>query len=201
VSQDLQQARYDQLMRRVGGLIGPGSKVSEVLGELFPVLDVESVPGELLALMGIRLAAGSTSQGGAAAVQQRSQLFNPADSNRLITCTRIDVRSDATQRIHYGLVTDALGTATGVDRFRDGRFGTTRRPSGQTRFAAAAVISPSVAQLHVVGNVGSVLRDDNGLFVLSPGIGVQLTTSTLNTGLSASFLWRERAAERSELNF
>ncbi len=48
MGQELQQNRYDQLIRRVGGIIGPGSKVVEALGELFPVIDVENVPGELL---------------------------------------------------------------------------------------------------------------------------------------------------------
>ena len=36
----LQQSRYDQLLRRVGDLKGPGSKVNDVLHELFPMFDL-----------------------------------------------------------------------------------------------------------------------------------------------------------------
>jgi len=55
---ELQQNRYDQLLRRVGDLKGPGSKVNDVLQELFPTIDVENVPGELLFLMGTHIGLG-----------------------------------------------------------------------------------------------------------------------------------------------
>ena len=56
---EVQQNRWDQLIRRVSGSIGPGSRVSETLSELLPVMDVERVPGELLRLMGTDVAMAS----------------------------------------------------------------------------------------------------------------------------------------------
>ena len=84
---ELQQNRYDRLLRRVGGLIGAKSMVNDALGELFPMLEVENVPGELLALLGTQLGWCSASLGPSVGNFNHHQLFNPADSGVVITVT------------------------------------------------------------------------------------------------------------------
>jgi len=199
VTDTIQQNRYDQLLRRVGGIIGPGSKVGAVVGDLFPMLDVERVPGELLALMGTHLAWGGTNQAGFAALTNQAQLFNPVDSGLLITVTRVDINSSSSQPIGMGVVTTFL-TPVPNEHFRDGRLGDTL-PAGQLAINTAAAADPANQW---VGRFQSPdffkLRDDNGLAVLSPGTGLQITSFTVNTTLQIAWMWRERPAEQSELN-
>jgi len=146
----IQQNRYDALMRRVGDLKGPGSKVNDVLEELFPVIDVERVPGELLALMGTRIAAAGSTIAGVADVQQRIQLFNPVGSGKLIAITHAYVSTTTAQELSFGNVTTTLTTATGVERFRDSRFGVVDKPSGQIRRGTNAAVAPDVWRVRVV---------------------------------------------------
>lgn len=200
MSQELQQNRYDQLIRRVGGLIGGGSKVSEVLGELFPVLEVENTAPELRLLGGTILGLGQRRSNGVAALQQRIQLFNPAGSGNLITITACEVLSGTRQAVALGLVDTALATATATQRPRDGRVNILSPILGQIRFGNSAVVAPDVGRFQVQANEGRQLENSDGLFVLPPGFGLQLSTTTLNTLLDVTFWWRERVAELSELN-
>jgi len=195
----LQQTRYDRLLRRVGGIIGPGSKVGAVIADLFPMIDVERVPGELLALMGTRLAWGSTNQAGFVALVNQAQLFNPVGSGMLITVTRLEATSGNTQRLAMGVVDVAL-TSVPTEQFRDGRLGIAQLPVGQLRIATAAAQAP---QNFIFAGVGpatpSVLSDDNGIVTLPPGTGLQISNLTVQTTLFCSWMWRERPAEQSEL--
>jgi len=124
---ELQQNRYDQLLRRVGDLKGPGSKVNDVLQELFPTIDVENVPGELLFLMGTRIGWGGASKAAAAGKKAAIQLFNPIGSGQLVTVSTVIVTGNNTQIISWGLSTSALATNTGVPRLRDSRTGTNEK--------------------------------------------------------------------------
>jgi len=197
---ELQTGRYDQLLRRTGDLKGPGSKVNDVLEELFPTIDVEQVPYELLALEGTALAAGGAVRAAVAAVNNRIQLFNPAGSGKLVTVTLIHIQVGAGQDVALGLAAVALATAIGTDRLRDGRFGVGLNPSAQVRFDTNAAVSPTTFRFRV-NTAGDTLEDTKGLYILTPGTGLTVTTSTVQTSLTASFFWRERVAEPSELNF
>lgn len=199
---ELQQNRYDRLIRRVGGIVGVGSMVSDALSELFPMIDVERVPSELLALQGTHLAGCSVESGGTAAVNNQHQVFNPVGSGHLITVTHALVASATTQILFFGLASATLATVIANPRFRDGRVSDIT-PVGQNRVATLAAATPSTYRVQVNGGAGiaSFLLDDpNDLAVLPPGFGFQVSTSTVNTSLVTSFFWRERPAERSELN-
>jgi len=200
VSQELQQNRYDQLIRRVGGLIGGGSKVSEVLGELFPVLEVENTVPELRLLGGTILGLGARTSAGAAAVHQQIQLFNPVNSGSLIVVTACELTVSAAQAVAFGLVSTALATQTSTQRTRDSRVPITTPILGQIRFGNSAVVAPDVGRVQLPLNLGVTLDNSDGVAVLSPGFGFQLTTTIVNTALVVTFWWRERAAEQSELN-
>ena len=198
---EIQQSRWDKLLRRVSGSIGPGSRVGTSISDLFPVFDVERVPAELLALSGWRTAAGSTNQNGQAALQQQAQIFNPVASGKIIVVTGIWLGTNTAQLMNYGLVSTQLAIQPAVERPRDSRFSITQRTTGLISFGTNAAVTPITANVQVRGNVAEHLLDENGLFVLSPGFGCQVSTTTVNTALRSSWFWREREAEQSELNF
>ena len=197
---EVQQNRWDSLIRRVSGSIGPGSRVSETLSELFPVLDVERVPGELLVLGGTLIAQGAENRLGAGGQFAHVQLFNPAASGKLITVTQAIVTSSVAQRIRWGNVNVALGTQTNVDRFRDTRLGLLERPVGQIRNASLATVVQDTGAVEVLADTPLFLKDENSLAVLSPGFGFEFSAGTVATTIFLTFYWRERAAEASELS-
>lgn len=201
MSQELQQNRYDRLIRRVGGLIGVGSKVSEVIGELFPMIDVENLPGELFVLAETRLGMGAVTNAGFAALQNHHQLFNPVDSGQIITISHINIMSNATQLIRYGLVTVPLAAAITNRQFRDSRLPIGPNTLGELRGAQLAATTPNVGRIAVIANTNNVLEDRNDIAVLGPGTGFELLTESVNSSFLTSFFWRERAAEASELQF
>jgi len=198
---ELQQTRYDQLVRRVGGVIGPGAKVAEALPELFPVLDVERVPGELLALMGTRLAMGSEVINSAVAEFSTIQLFNPANSGFLITVSSVIISSQSNTEYRWNIETAAIGSASLNIRFRDGRFTGVSRPVGQVRTLSTPAATVRAGQVRNASDTPFILNDANGVAVLSPGTGLTIQEIEADQTLVVAFNWRERVALEAELNF
>ena len=199
---NLQQNRYDQIMRRVGGMTGPPSKVSEVIPELFPMVDMERVPGELLALGGTFLAMGSQNLTAAVAEMSTVQLFNPAGSGKLMACTRVLASHTSTStRVQWNIVTVALSTLSTNSRFRDSRFTGTERPSGEVRSESLAASVTRAGQAFILEDEVLTLEDENSLFVLAPGTGWNIQMANTAQAFFVSFQWRERVALQSELSF
>jgi len=196
---ELQQNRYDQLLRRVGDLKGPGSKVNDVLQELFPTIDVENVPGELLLLMGTRIGWAATSVAPTAGKKAGIQLFNPAESGHLVTVSSIYVSGGGGANITWGLTTTALATNTGIPKLRDARAGVPANGVAQLRTSPDAV-APSSGQIKVASSSPFEIIDGNSVCVLSPGTGLNVVSSVDVISI-ASFNYRERIAEPSELAF
>lgn len=198
---ELQQNRYDQIMRRVGDMKGPGSKVSEVIPELFPMIDVERVPGELLALDRRVLGMGSFSVLAGAGQFPKIALFNPVGSGLLVTITNIVLASTNNTGMVMALTSTPLGTAITTVIPRDTRHGITTLPTA----TMSQEISPGAINFDFIANVlanqSIFLHDENGVFVLAPGSGVIASTDAAAIRATASFRWRERAALPSELNF
>jgi len=197
---ELQQNRYDALLRRVGDLKGPGSKVNDVLQELFPVIDVERVPGELLFLMGTRIGHAGTSLNPAPAQRGGIQLFNPVGSGKLITISRLILSASSSQTITWGVVTIGLTTNTGLARSRDGRGGVGPSGVAQLRTAINAVAPIGMSVIVPAGGFFQV-GDVNSVAVLSPGTGLSVVAGVDDLSMNTSFYYRERVAEPSELNF
>ena len=196
---ELQQNRYDQLLRRVGDLKGAGSKVNDVLQELFPTLDVENVPGELLFLAGTKIGLCATSKAPTAGKKAAIQLFNPAASGQLITVSTMYISGSGNQFISWALSSTALATNTNIPRLRDSRSGTNQTGVVQLRTSPDAVsLSGGIIQL--LGTTTLQITDGNSICVLAPGTGFSIVGDTDDT-LSVSFFYRERIAEPSELNF
>jgi len=200
VGTEIQQNRYDQLMRRVGGLIGPGAKVAEVLAELFPVIDVERVPGELLILSGTRICIGGGQFSSAVGQSPKVQLFNPVDSGNLITVTRLVVSVSADATIRFGPVIVALTTGIGTETFRDMRLSLTQRPIGEIRQDTDVSLADGTGQVRVQASDPYTMQDENGIVVLPPGTGFEIGATTTNSTIAHAWNWRERVAEQSELN-
>jgi len=198
---ELQQNRYDQLLRRVGGLIGAKSMVNDALTELFPMIDVENLNAELALPAGTRLAFGSISFVASAGDLNHAQLFNPAGSGSVVILERVDIRSSALQDVRYGLATAGLTNFTANQALRDTREGILTQPVAQVRDVQQVGGIAQFGQIIVRGDITFTLREKRGLFVLGPGTGITFATTLANTTGSLTFLWRERVAEQSELNF
>lgn len=197
---EVQQTRWDRLIRRVSGSIGPGSRVSETISELFPVLEVERTTPELLALSDWRLAWQSTERPAVAGQQNASQLFNPPESGVIVAVTQV--------RLHVNVVDTPIqmeisSTVVGVNQvkglFRDSRFGGDRETVAEVS-SADNVVTGGGPRIYVSAD-DLIIRDDNGLVVLTPGFGLSVGTVGNNILLTVNYFWRERPAQESELSF
>jgi len=197
---EVQQTRWDRIIRRVSGSIGPGSRVSETISELFPMIDVEQVPGELLILGGTNICSGAAQALGAAGEIGVIQLFNPADSGNIITVTRIEMSATATTEVRMALATTALAINTSRERFRDTRRSPLLLPVGNIRTASVVSQLLETYAVRVISNSSHTLEDPNGVAVLSPGTGVTIGPRTVAITAFGAFFWRERPAEESELS-
>ena len=198
---ELQQNRYDRLLRRVGGMIGPGSMVNDALTELFPMIDVESLNAELSFLSDWRLAFGSTLQSASVGEQSLSQIFNPVDSGMLVVLERVDILTNTDQNIEYGLSALPLTDFNANVAMRDTRPGILRLPVTQLREVQQAGSIATFGLLFVLDLGTFTMEEKKGLFVLAPGTGLTFSTTTANTSFNVTYLWRERVAEPSELKF
>jgi len=198
---EIQQNRWDQLIRRAANIVSPGSMVSDSLNELFPVLDVENLVLELQLLSGTRIGFGAQNHASSAGDVNHAQLFNPAGSGQIITCTRVDFRAAALMEIRYAMAVLPLADFTANINFRDGRSIPLGLPIGQVRGAQQVGGIPIVGSFLVESNVTRTMESDRGLFVLSPGTGITFATTVTGTASIFSFMWRERLAQPAELNF
>lgn len=198
---EIQQTRYDRLLRRVTGAIGPGSKVAEIITELFPMVDVERVPGELLKLGGTRLGFGGITLSASVGDAAKIQLFNPADSGLLVTVSTIVASTDGNSQLTLGVTPTLFATDPGINSERDLREGTLKRPTATIRTLLDPTGGGNFFPVLVQARHPMTFHDENGLFILSPGTGVNVSLTTLNVALAVGFFWRERSAELSELQF
>ena len=196
---DLQTARYDGLIRRVGGLLGGGSKVTESLSELFPMIDCENLPAELLFLAGWRTGYRAINVGATVGETSRAQLQNPLGSGLVMVVT--DVWLTTLQIVISYTVTDVLFAGTFPGRLRDTR-------TGAIEDTGAVVALSQTGNTVKRGDFTTISNEtfhhhatENSLFVLSPGTALEYGTDTDNVALAVTFNWRERAALSSELNF
>ncbi len=198
---EIQQNRYDQLVRRIANIVSPGSMVGDALNELFPTIEVETLNAELSLLLSWRLGFASQNKLAVAANLNHIQLFNPVGSSHIVVIERIDIRVDADQFVNYALSNLALTNNTSNHALRDTREGILPLPIAQLRDVTQVAGIASFGLTFVQTNIIQTLQDKRGLFVLAPGTGVTFATTALNTGLMCSLLWRERVAEPAELNF
>jgi len=175
--------------------------VNDALTELFPMLDVENLNAELGLLSSWRLGFSSTSQLALAANLNHSQIFNPANSGVIVVLERVDLLSGITQEIRYALATAGLTSTFANRALRDTREGILTAPLAQIREVQQSGGIPLFGFTHVLSNNTFTLEEKKGLFILGPGTGLTFATTTVNTNFKVNYLWRERVAEASELQF
>lgn len=197
---EIQQGRYDALLRRVGDMKGPGSKVAESIAELFPTLDVENVPIELLLLMGTRVGFGGGALTGAAGEAPKGSIFNPAGSETIVTVTSLVIGGSNDMVIRMGINAVAHATILSTQLFRDTRIRSPNLPVAQMRSESAAALANATTQTRILAGTTLHLFDPNGLAVLDPGIGFEIGSNVNTSSINWGFWWRERTAEASELN-
>ncbi len=202
MTSEIQQNRYDMLVRRVGGLIGPGSKVNEVISELFPMFDVENMPAELLRLAGTRICLGGGTLAATAAVAGTAVLENPADSGILATMERVDFAASGVVDVRWGVQNGfrATAVAIGTEDFRDVREFAPDQPVCNVRQINEVPFANGTNQTRVLANVNWTLQPPNSVCVLPPGTSFEIGSGSNNVAIFYGFLWRERVAEQSELN-
>ena len=109
----LQTARLENFVRRWGSIKGGGSILSETLGDVFPVLDIENLPPELLFLAGKQLWGAHSFATGGAGQTGAVQVENPAGSGLLVVIRTMLVRLGAAGFINFGTNANALFTGGG----------------------------------------------------------------------------------------
>lgn len=199
MTSEIQQNRYDRLIRRVAGIIGPGSKVSEVITELFPMIDLENTPNELMILQGTLLGWGGNNLLGSAGNRSTGQLFNPPGSGNLVTITHVIAVSNIDDTLRFQLTTQEMPLAVSVEQQRDTRVAVGERTIAQVRQRLDPTGIGVTLGIPVLANTPLHIQDPKGVWVLGPGSGLLVGTGVNNTNLSFSFFWRERPAEPSEL--
>ena len=199
---EVQQTRWDRIIRRVSGSIGPGSRVSETISELFPMIDVERIPGELLLLGGTRLGFATFVVQATAGAFGAAQLQNPAGSNAIITVTQAIMSGDQTGILSWGIDEPALATALpNAGRLRDTREVFPTQPVGLLRIQTNLVAPVGgQGQTNVFTDRNFTLKDSNGIVILAPGEAFVVGYNQVARELLVSFFWRERPAEESELS-
>jgi len=197
---EVQQTRWDRIIRRVSGSIGPGSRISETISELFPMIDVERVPGELLLLGGTAMCHGGGAILSIAGQSPTGQLFNPAESGHLITITGVYAALTKVTTIRWGTVVTQRLPVISTQVFRDMRRLPPALPVGQVSQQSAVAQASGTNQTRVLANTNLKLEDRNGIAVLPPGTGFEIGSESDSDTLRYSFYWRERPAEQSELS-
>ena len=194
----IQQSRYDQLLRRVADLKGPGSKVNDALTELFPMIDVENLPAELLLLSGSRLCMASGSLASNVGFFTQMFLRNPTGSGVVARLIMIECVISA-QTIVFGPTLNS-STALGGEAFADTRVfgeGTALKLQGNNNFGSAG---STFWQQRALVDLTLTWAPPGGIAVIAPGAAFSAGPLLNNQSFTASWLWIERQAQPSELN-
>jgi len=198
---EIQQNRWDQLIRRVANIVGGGSQVNDTLNELFPTLDVENVPSELLALSRTSLVTAGSLLNPSVGNVNKHQLFNPATSSVMLVVTQMIVSTGVAGNSEIVVEVTARTTNVGNVQRRDTRAGFAEAVIGENRTQQDAAGVASIVNIRLLANTAFSLTDPNDLFVLFPGTGVTFSPTTANVQSVCQFFWRERVFEPAEINF
>jgi len=195
----IQTARLENFIRRWASIKGGGSVLSETLGEVFPVLDLENLTAENYLPAGWTPFFGFITVAGVAAQLQGASLINPANSGKIVVVDQITLRTNAAENVTIG-TSLALFTPSVNARTRD-----TRAPAflGSARVGANSNVGAAETGLlfrPVAGQV-QVIEIPNGIAVLSPGNQLAVVGATVNITINVGFTGRLRQAEPSELSF
>lgn len=196
----VQTGAFDNLIRRLYSIKGGGSELSETLGDVFPILDLENLPSELLLLRGWVLGMGRIANTSAIATNNAHQLFNPAGSGLLVVLTSLRLTANDAQIVNFGPAFTALVTTSVAGAWRDTREAVIKATTSLLQEEDNGTAS-TFGSIELVSGVTFQMSDPNGLAVLLPGTAFRITDQTTNKVLRSSWMWRERPFEPSEVSF
>lgn len=196
----IQTARLENFIRRWGSIKGGGSVLSETLGEVFPVLDLENLTPESQLPAGWRVFYSFATVVGVAAQLTGIQLRQPAARDALVVVDKIIVNSELAQDLTFGINVGLFTAITSVFNI-DSRAPELSNATTQVAGNANAVLAANGGIITVAAGIDRELEAPNGLAVLAPGAAFSVISSTVNSDLTVTFFGRERRAEPSELNF
>jgi len=195
----LQTARLENFIRRWGSIKGPGSVLSETLGDVFPVLDLENLTPENQLTAGWTQFWGFITVAGVAAQVAGCSIINPANSGQIAVVDGVIFNIQSTSSVTIGSSLP-LFTPTQNVRTRD-----RRNPafSGKLRIAANANVGAAATGLLVraVAVVDKQIEIPGSLGVLIPSSQLEVVVTAVNLDMTCSFYGRVRDAEPSELSF
>jgi len=196
----LQTARLENFIRRWGSIKGPGSVLSETLGDVFPVLDLENLTPESQLTAGWSLFSGFATVVGIAAQLTMVQVRQSLPRGSIVVVDKIIVNSELTQNVTFG-IDRALQVVIISTQARDSRnadaVSATAQIAGDADHGGASL----GGILAVVAGVDRELEIPNSLAVLGPGGAFSVVSGTVNSDLTVTFFGRHRLAEPSELSF
>jgi len=195
----LQTARLENFIRRWGSIKGGGSVLSESLGDVFPVLDLENLTPENQAPAGWTPFFRFATVVGVAAQVAGLSIFNPADSGVIVVVDGCFIRAETNGIVTIGRSLPLFTGVTNV-RPRDTRLAPF---SGKARIGANANVGAAETGISIraLAAIDFILEIPNGLAVLAPGGQLAVVAANVNMDLTCSFYGRARLAEPSELSF
>ena len=196
----IQTGRLENLIRRWASIKGSGSVLSETLGDVFPVLDLENLTPENQLPAGWHLFSGFATVIGIAAQLTGLQLGQLAGRDSLVVVDKIIINSELAQDITYGLNLALFGAVTSSHN-KDSRDSQAVNATAQLRANANVVGSGNAGIIAVAAGVDREFEVPHSLAVLGPDAALSVVSSTVDSDLTVTFIGRQRQAEPSELNF
>ena len=195
----IQTARLENFIRRWGSIKGPGSVLSETLGEVFPVLDLENLTPENQLPAGWTTFWGFVTVIGVAAQIAGASIINPDDSGQIAVIDGVIAARETTGAITIGSSLPLFTLAAGL-RVRDSRAADI---TGSMRIGANANVGAAATGLSIQTTAGidRIIELPHALAVLIPGTQLEVVNSTVNDNITINFYGRVRTAESSELSF
>jgi len=196
----IQTGSFDNLIRRLYSIKGGGSELSESLGDVFPILDLENLPAELLLLRGWRKFSAFATQVAVAAQTTALQLVVPDANTNLVVVEKLIIKVQTASNVTIGTNVAAFTELANVNN-QD-----TRSPeasNAHVRLAGTnnAATTANGAILRLTTGVDREFEVPGGIAVLGPGGVFSVIVSTGDLDLTVSFFGRERIAEPSEVSF
>jgi hypothetical protein len=199
----IQGGRWDQLLRRLFSM-KQGAVAPTISPEIVSNIILENDRPENLALAGVRLGMGSSSEVAAAGEFSMCQLWNPVNSQTLVVCTSCifssaDVSTAQLRLTNIELSDPDQGTKTDW-RLIDAGLGSTARTTAQVRSETAAGMVGHLGVLQVIQVLARTKTEMiwPGAVILKPGSGLYTVNPTVNTQNYTSWKYYERALNASE---
>jgi len=196
----LQTARLENFVRRWGSIKGGGSVLSETLGDVFPMLDLENLSPELQAVAGwIPYVVFGTVIGDAGDLGA-IQIGNAPGSEVIATVDKVIVNTVVAQAVTWGQST-ALLNVVGNVRNRDSRSPGVFSGFVTIRALTSGTLAETSGIIRTVAGVDREYEYKDALAILGPNSAFTLVESVVAESLTVTFFGRVRLAEPSELSF